>query len=323
MFDERDFYENYDYDYEDGDDPEAEEQIMLDQWAKKIRSLKDLMDLEGNPSILLPSTIMAFDLKDLQWKEVLCDNLRPLGWRCYSLQNLKMPKNRISRLEDVLPNKPNKPFRWGTGMHDKRAIILFYGKPSLDKIDAIQSISYHLLRPIYRLKIADRAVSATTLEKDFSAAIALTRAWEHIVVIEDADALVREGTTEDPERDAKISVFLRLLEDLKGVLILTTRSTRLLDPAVKAIIDLTLQIPGPSTLAERAAIWKKELQSYAQFQNDIYHLERLNAYDLQEHEVRHCVAEVKSLVKGSGEEMLRIFRKFIENTEFPDRGVEK
>lgn len=60
------------------------------------------------------------------------------------------------------------------------------------------------------------------LEKSLIRIFQLASHWKAILLLDEADVVVKERTTSDVVRNALVSVFLRKLEYYDGILFLTT-----------------------------------------------------------------------------------------------------
>ncbi|ROW02973.1 hypothetical protein VSDG_01791 [Cytospora chrysosperma] len=77
------------------------------------------------------------------------------------------------------------------------------------------------------------------LEKHFH----LAQRWGCVMLLDEADVFLAKRTKEDMQRNALVSVFLRVLEYYKGILFLTTNRVGAFDEAFHSRIHLSLYYP--------------------------------------------------------------------------------
>jgi len=95
-------------------------------------------------------------------------------------------------------------------------------------------------RPLYPLTCGDLGTSAKEVESNLSVHLSHATRWDCILLLDEADVFMAKRTKEDYTRNATVSVFLRMLEYYKGVLILTTNRIGTFDEAFKSRVHLSL-----------------------------------------------------------------------------------
>ncbi|KAL1641550.1 hypothetical protein SLS58_006056 [Diplodia intermedia] len=87
----------------------------------------------------------------------------------------------------------------------------------------------------------------------------LAQAWDCILLLDEADVFLASRTASDLQRNALVSVFLRLLEYYRGVLFMTTNRVGSIDEAFKSRIQMSLYYP-PLTSDQTMQIWKIQIR---------------------------------------------------------------
>ncbi|KAF2827495.1 hypothetical protein CC86DRAFT_440001 [Ophiobolus disseminans] len=77
-------------------------------------------------------------------------------------------------------------------------------------------------KPLYPIMCGDLGVTAGVVEETLSMIFARAEAWNCVVLLDEADVFLAQRTRFELKRNAVVSVFLRVLEYYRGVLILTT-----------------------------------------------------------------------------------------------------
>ncbi|KAI1114887.1 P-loop containing nucleoside triphosphate hydrolase protein [Nemania sp. NC0429] len=98
-----------------------------------------------------------------------------------------------------------------------------------------------------------------------------------VVLLDEADVFLEQRSLEDLERNALVSVFLRILEYYEGILILTSNRVGTFDEAFKSRIQLALHYPALGR-RERHQIWQNFLERLEKVNDD-----SIDIGDLQDH----------------------------------------
>jgi AraC-like DNA-binding protein len=148
---------------------------------------------------------------------------------------------------DVLPGK-------GEGV-----IVLLYGPPGVGKTLTAEAVAELLHRPLYRVSMGELGTTPEVLEDRLQDIFDLCAPWQALVLIDEAELLLKERTSTDLVRNAMVCVMLRLLEYYPGILFLTTNSgIEELDPAIASRITVALEYKN-FDLKSRREIWRASL----------------------------------------------------------------
>ena len=90
----------------------------------------------------------------------------------------------------------------------------------------------------------------------------LARAWDAILLLDEADVFLAKRTRAEMVRNAFVSIFLRSIEYYQGILFLTTNRRDEFDEAFQSRIHLTLHY-RPLTEGRKACIWRNLLEGRA------------------------------------------------------------
>ncbi|KAI0552379.1 P-loop containing nucleoside triphosphate hydrolase protein [Xylaria curta] len=190
--------------------------------------------------------------------------------------------------------------------------MLFHGPPGAGKTLTAESVSEHLRRPLYVLGAGDLGSKAEEVERHLDEALVRCSWWNAILLIDESDVFIEKRTMDSLERNEIVSVFLRLIEYHKGIMILTTNRIKTMDPAFESRIDLMLAYDGLNH-AGRKALWRSILSSPTVGQNVIAmedsDYEILAAYSLNGRHIK-SVAKVAVRLAESRNEPLK--RQYLE-----------
>ncbi|KAK7211817.1 hypothetical protein V2G26_018995 [Clonostachys chloroleuca] len=141
-------------------------------------------------------------------------------------------------------------------------IILLHGPPGVGRTSTAEAIAAYTKRPLYVLTSGDIGITSKDIEASLSYHFNLASSWGCIMLIDEADVFLMKRDWHDIERDALVSVFLRVLEYYSGILFLTTNRAGVIDEAFKSRMHLYLRYPSID-LNSTKLIWGKLLDRIA------------------------------------------------------------
>jgi AAA+ superfamily predicted ATPase len=137
--------------------------------------------------------------------------------------------------------------------------LLFHGGPGTGKTLTAEGVAEIAKQPLYRVTCADVGTTAEDVEKYLDSVLHLGRIWDCVVLLDEADVFLEQRSLDDLQRNALVSVFLRVLEYYEGILILTSNRVGTFDEAFISRIQLALHYPdlGPR---QRRQIWQNVVE---------------------------------------------------------------
>lgn len=115
-------------------------------------------------------------------------------------------------------------------------------------------------KPLYRVTCGDIGTEPENVEQYLESVLKIGTIWDCVVLLDEADVFLEERTPQDLQRNALVSVFLRILEYYEGILILTTNRVGTFDEAFKSRVQLAVYYPALDTYGRRQ-IWRDALRS--------------------------------------------------------------
>jgi ATPase family associated with various cellular activities (AAA) len=91
----------------------------------------------------------------------------------------------------------------------------------------------------------------------------IAHSWGAVLLLDEADVFLEQREHQDVNRNALVSIFLRLLEYFQGILFLTTNRVETFDEAFQSRIHIALKYSELTRGAKRE-IWKMFLQKVAE-----------------------------------------------------------
>jgi SpoVK/Ycf46/Vps4 family AAA+-type ATPase len=179
-------------------------------------------------------------------------------------------------------------------------IILLHGGPGTGKTLTAESIAELVERPLYRVTCGDIGTDPESVEKYLESVLFIGSTWGCVVLLDEADVFLEERTKMDLQRNALVSVFLRVLEYYDGILILTTNRIGTFDEAFKSRVQLALHYP---TLDRdgRWEVWRNFVQSLEESGEDINYeeinkkLDILARHSLNGRQIRNTINTARQL----------------------------
>ncbi|KAI0110864.1 hypothetical protein GGR51DRAFT_557864 [Nemania sp. FL0031] len=197
-----------------------------------------------------PPRVLGYALKQKTWVQLLVKHLEPpneaddstfkdqlqldsdaKGLILKSVQAHAMSGKKSEGLDDFAPGK-------GKGL-----VIMLYGQPGVGKTLTAESVAQMTSKPLLSVGVSDVGIEGDKVELNLQRIFALAGLWEAVLLFDEADVFLEsrgEGVN-DLQRNAMVSVLLRVLEYYDGILILTTNRMRSLDIAVQSRIHLAIK----------------------------------------------------------------------------------
>lgn len=267
----------------------------------------DIITKDDRYQYLLPPQIKGYNLRRKAWHDLAVDNIHDVQWNREAFQSLVIePKAKdfiealvVSQLEsekstDLISGK-------GNGL-----ILLFHGGPGTGKTLTAEGVAEIAKKPLYRVTCGDVGTRAEDVEKYLDSVLHLGRIWDCVVLLDEADVFLEQRSLEDLQRNALVSVFLRVLEYYQGILILTSNRVGTFDEAFISRIQLALHYPSLET-HQRLKIWKlfidrlEGLDERIDVDNLRENLTALKTEELNGRQIRNAITTARQYAKWKGE----------------------
>ena len=124
----------------------------------------------------------------------------------------------------------------------KGLVLLLHGPPGVGKTLTAETIAEATGKPLFIVSVAEIGLDASKAEKNLEQMFYLAGKWEAVLLVDEADVFLEARTSNsEPNRNALVSVLLRVLEYYHGIMILTTNRINSLDIAVQSRIHLAIR----------------------------------------------------------------------------------
>ncbi|KAK0236428.1 P-loop containing nucleoside triphosphate hydrolase protein [Armillaria nabsnona] len=241
--------------------------VIVDQMAYENRSgyTRDpdecIPELEENLLHLLPSEVYGFNLGTKKWSYFLVEELTEVVFDEHAWDHLVLDEDikiLIKGLVEVTKNKNSSSKMIGDVISGKGGglISVLHGPPGTGKTLTAESVAELLRRPLYMVGSSELSSDSSDLERNLRSTLSLATAWDAVLLIDEADVFLEQRSLHELERNALVSVALRVLEYHRGVLFLTTNRIKTFDEAFLSRFSIAIKYPELDA-ASRQVIWQK------------------------------------------------------------------
>jgi SpoVK/Ycf46/Vps4 family AAA+-type ATPase len=180
-------------------------------------------------------------------------------------------------------------------------IVLLHGGPGTGKTLTAESVAEFANKPLYRVTCGDIGTKPEDVEKYLTSVLYLGKIWDCVVLLDEAEVFLQTRDLEDLQRNALVSVFLRVLEYYEGILILTSNRVATFDEAFKSRIQLALHYEALKK-EQRRKIWENFINRLKSFETDSIdtddlrkNLNKLEKFDINGRQIRNAVTTARQL----------------------------
>ncbi len=167
-----------------------------------------------------------------------------------------------------------------------------------------EAVSEMLHRPLYSVSLGQLGTSPSELETKLGEVLDLCSRWDALILLDEADIfLEKRSSSGSLERNAMVSVMLRLVEYFKGTLFLTSNRVDALDPAFKTRITLALRYDLLDRNA-RKLVWINLLDKSgfgALVENNVIEVDKLSVHQLNGREIKNAIRLAMALAEEDKE----------------------
>lgn len=253
--------------------------------------------------------VRGYCLPTKQWVQFYVDNVRDIEWSDEAFKKLVLPldyKKVIwafvdsqlalsDHFDDVVQGK-------GQGV-----ILLLTGEPGVGKTLTAESLAEEMRRPLYSMSAGELGNEADEVERNLQRALEISTKWGAVLLLDECDVFLEKRSAADIQRNMLVSVFLRLLEYYRGVLLLTTNRISAFDPAFESRIHLTIEYPKLD-FTSRLHVWGTFVRPHdesSQYASNITEreLEKLAAEEMNGRQIKNVVKTARLLAAREGRKL--------------------
>ncbi|KAH0563403.1 hypothetical protein GP486_002024 [Trichoglossum hirsutum] len=252
-------------------DTKMSNQIMsreMDKWNKWD---KERPPAEEEDLLLLPDRVFAFVFRTRKWACLQlgkgpngAEKLRKRNPRKEPWNDLQLPDGHKRLVQSLIESHSADNTTKGLQFDLVRAkgkgvIILLHGVPGVGKTSTAECAAEANNKPLLPITCGDLGSTPRDVETKLVEAFQLAQLWNCVLLLDEADIFLANRCESDIQRNALVSVFLRVLEYYEGILFLTTNRVGVFDEAFKSRIHMALYYP-PLEWKYTRKIWDSHLK---------------------------------------------------------------
>ena len=261
--------------------------------------------LSDEVKTLAVSAVYGFSFRSKKWGEISLKDLSAIVFRSDAFDRLVLNRDTkdllfalvdssdLARGQDFVDNK-------GGGL-----IFLLHGTPGVGKTFTAEAISERLQRPLYMVSVGEIGTEAVEVERRLKDILETAQRWNAILLLDECDIFLEKRKEDDMERNAVVSVFLRMIEYYQGILFMTTNRVNELDPAFYSRISLPIHY-DPLGREGRVSIWHDHLLGHGTQENLAGELAlEMAEYPLNGREIKSCIRLGCALAGREGRALIK------------------
>lgn len=143
--------------------------------------------------------------------------------------------------------------------------MLLHGAPGVGKTATAEAVAMENRKPLFTITCGDLGLTPSEVETSLNEIFRLAGKWGCVLLLDEADVYLSQRSRLDLQRNALVSVFLRVLEYYSGLLFLTTNRVGTIDEAFKSRIHMALYYP-PLDKEQTKEIFKVNIRRLRQIE---------------------------------------------------------
>ncbi|KAI1359949.1 hypothetical protein F5Y08DRAFT_62021 [Xylaria arbuscula] len=238
---------------------DGEESVTRDDLGPKVMS-QDEPDLPDTFFMCLPTTLSGFNMQKKEWVTLEVGYVQDVTWNEEAFNLLVIDESTKELIQAVITNQLQAEDQADMISGEGNGLfILLHGGPGTGKSLTAESVAEIARKPLYKVTCGDIGTKAEDVEKYLEVVLLLGKTWGCVVLLDEADVFLEQRSLSNLERNALVSVFLRVLEYYDGILILTSNRVGTFDEAFRSRIQLTLRYENLSR-TQRHTIWENSFR---------------------------------------------------------------
>ncbi|KAI4950373.1 hypothetical protein J4E91_004255 [Alternaria rosae] len=205
--------------------------------------------------VLLPRRMFAYAVWDRKFVHIDSRYLKPVkqqGKEGEAFTDLQIENENKRLIESLLKSHFRKKKDELAGAEvlsqdlirgkGRGIVILLHGEPGVGKTATAEAVAQKYEKPLFPITCGDLGFTPEGVEKSLKEFFRLAHLWDCVLLLDEAEVFISQRAKNgDLQRNALVSVFLRMLEYYNGVLFLTTNRVGVLDEAIKSRVQLHLR----------------------------------------------------------------------------------
>ncbi|KAL3590760.1 hypothetical protein FPOAC2_12962 [Fusarium poae] len=225
--------------------------VFLQAYQEDDVSTLEGLDEDTN-SLLLPRRVFVYVLRQRRFTMVDIYSLEPIPLQSTIFDDLRIDESHkliVQSLVDAhFEKRKIQRHRPGLGPVGQDLVrgkgsglfILLHGVPGVGKTATAEAVAQAHKKPLFSITCGDLGLTPEAIDSKLNEVFRLAHLWDCVLLLDEADIFLARRDTYNLQRNALVSVFLRVLEYYSGILFLTTNRVGILDEAFKSRIHISL-----------------------------------------------------------------------------------
>ncbi|KAK1833058.1 AAA family ATPase [Podospora conica] len=204
----------------------------------------------------MPPIIPGFSMSKRAWGFYLIDGISEIKWNPNAYGALQMDQ----RQKDSVRLLVREHRDGGSGFDDfvsgkgRGLVFLLHGPPGSGKTMTAETVAESLQCPLYYTTGGELGLKVDKIEAGLRLIFQRIQRWAAILLFDEADTFMARRSDDNLEKNALVSILLRLLEYQSGILFLTTNRLSDFDEAFYSRIHIRIEFKRADA-DRRAIIW--------------------------------------------------------------------
>jgi hypothetical protein len=262
----------------------------------RTHGLTDCEDVPEDLMFMCYPFVNGFSFATKEWGEMYVGNLEDVQFDDKAFDYLVLDESVKQMVRALVVNSEGT----FTDIIQKKSggtIICLNGRPGVGKTLLSESLAELLHKPLYSVGCGELGVNPKDLELKLAEILEIAYAWNAIILLDEADIFMEKRASNDIQRNAMVSVFLRLLERYQGIMFLTTNRPEEFDNAFKSRISISINYKDLDENA-RFKVWTNLLEASGNnfIEKDIIQLSKV---EMNGRQIKNCIRMGQCLAKES------------------------
>jgi AAA+ superfamily predicted ATPase len=267
--------------------------------------------LTDDQLLLCTTKVRGYSLSLKSWVTLDIANIKDIAWNDAAFPNLMLPAKYKSLVLAFVEGQISQRLSHQPAFDDiiegkgQGVVMLLVGNPGTGKTLTAEAVADRVRRPLYVLSVGELGHGDDDMEMKLKATLKRTEKWNAVLLFDECDVLLQERSSSRLEHNELVTVFLRMLEYYRGIIIMTTNRVETMDKAFQSRIHLTLRYPDLDSAAKEH-LWRyfvAQTQADSAITNEVYG--RLAQLPLNGRQIKNTV-KISMLLAAQEKEKLGI-----------------
>lgn len=221
--------------------------------------------LTEDQTIICGPFIHGYAVDEKKWLTLCIDSLSPISFDRLAFSDLRLPEQHKALILGLTApeNSERDNSKHLIEADGYGVLIHLFGPHAVGKTLTAESLSEKLRVPLITLTSGDSALEPYSqyIESRLRRLISMCNRWSAIILLDEADAMLQETDRHNVDQQRLVSIFLRVSEQYKGIMFLTTNHLEKPDAVFETRIHISLKYPELDRECRRG-IWETFLRRH-------------------------------------------------------------